>query len=209
MLRNLMYVTVYVSDLDRALVFYTENLGLEKRVDASGPYGRFLTVAPGDESVEILLWPGNPGRGAAADAAEPGIVPGPIFIEAEDLAKEFEVLRSRGVTFVEDEPVPYEFGVRLTALDPDGNRIELRQRPPRRSSDRCPTRSKFARPPGPSCCGYPIPGRTVAASRRTRSGSRMPSIWTIRPSTTVNAMTENGRPYWTASSASVSEPSIR
>jgi catechol 2,3-dioxygenase-like lactoylglutathione lyase family enzyme len=135
MLKNLMYVTIYVSDQDRALAFYTESLGLDKRVDASGPYGRFLTVAPGDESVEILLWPGNPGQGPVVDAAGPGVAPGPVFLESEDLATEFKVLRSRGVPFVEDEPTPYEFGVRLTALDPDGNRIELRQRPQRRSSD--------------------------------------------------------------------------
>jgi hypothetical protein len=33
------------------------------------------------------------------------------------------------VEFVEPEPVDYPFGVRITALDPDGNRLELRQRP--------------------------------------------------------------------------------
>ena len=49
MLKDLMYVTVYVSDQDRALSFYTDNLGLEKRVDYSGPEGRFLTVAPGPD----------------------------------------------------------------------------------------------------------------------------------------------------------------
>ena len=135
MFKNLMYVTVYVSDQDRALAFYTEALGLEKRVDYSGPDGRFLTVAPGDESVEIILWPGNPGQGPTLDAAEPGIVPGPIFLESDDLYKEFEVVRSRGVTFVQPEPERYPFGVRLTALDPDGNRIELRQRSRDRSSD--------------------------------------------------------------------------
>jgi catechol 2,3-dioxygenase-like lactoylglutathione lyase family enzyme len=128
MLKNLMYVTVYVSDQDRALAFYTDGLGLKTRIDAPGPYGRFLTVAPGDESVEILLWPGNPGQGPAADAAEPGLVPGPVFLESDDLRKEFEELRSRGVGFVEPEPVDYPFGIRATALDPDGNRIELRQR---------------------------------------------------------------------------------
>jgi hypothetical protein len=77
MFKNLMYVTVYVSDQDRALAFYTEALGLEKRVDYSGPEGRFLTVAPGDESVEIILWPGNPGQRPAFNAAETGIVPVP------------------------------------------------------------------------------------------------------------------------------------
>ena len=133
MLKNLMYVTIYVSDQDRALAFYTENLGLEKRIDYSGPEGRFLTVAPGGESVEMILWPGRPGQ--AADAAAPGIVVGPVFLESDDLRQEFEVLQSRGVEFVEAEPVDYPFGVRVTALDPDGNRIELRQPPRGRGSD--------------------------------------------------------------------------
>lgn len=133
MLKNLMYVTIYVSDQDRALAFYTEDLGLEKRVDYSGPDGRFLTVAPGDESVEILLWQGRQGR--PVSSAESGIAPGPLFLESEDLRKDFELFRDRGVTFVDPEPVDYPFGVRLTALDPDGNRIELRQRNRGRSSD--------------------------------------------------------------------------
>ncbi|MEU6667160.1 VOC family protein [Streptomyces sp. NPDC046727] len=122
MLKRLMYVTVYVSDQDRALAFYTEGLGLEKRVDYTGPDGRFLTVAAGDDPVEIILWPGEPGQGPAGD------VPGPVFLESDDLVEEFKVLRSRGVEFDQPEPVPYPFGVRATAFDPDGNRIELRQR---------------------------------------------------------------------------------
>src|SRR5688572_21965814 len=126
MLTNLMYVTVYVSDQDRALECYTEALGLQKRYDNPTPWGRFLTVSPADDSVQILLWPGTPGQGTRL-REEPGTVPGPIFLESDDLAKEFEVLRGRGVTFEEPEPKPYPFGVRLTALDPDGNRIALRQ----------------------------------------------------------------------------------
>jgi hypothetical protein len=39
-----------------------------------------------------------------------------------------EVLRARGVTFAEPEPDDYPFGVGIAALDPEGNRIELRQR---------------------------------------------------------------------------------
>jgi catechol 2,3-dioxygenase-like lactoylglutathione lyase family enzyme len=131
MLKNLMYVTVYVSDQDQALAFYTESLGLQKRADNSTPWGRFLTVAPSDDSVQILLWPGTPGQGTGL-RDEPGTVPGPIFLESDDLTKEHEVLRSRGVTFEEPEPTPYPFGVRLTALDPDGNRIALRQPGPGR-----------------------------------------------------------------------------
>jgi catechol 2,3-dioxygenase-like lactoylglutathione lyase family enzyme len=135
MLKNLMYVAIYVSDQDKALAFYTEALGLDKRIDYPGPDGRFLTVAPGDETVEIILWPGRPGQEPPVDAAEPGLVVGPVFLETDDLRKEFDVLRSRGVEFVEPEPVDYPFGVRVTALDPDGNRIELRQPPPGRGGD--------------------------------------------------------------------------
>jgi catechol 2,3-dioxygenase-like lactoylglutathione lyase family enzyme len=132
MLKNLMSVTLYVSDQDRALAFYTDSLGLEKGFDNPTPEGRFLTVAPADKSVQMVLWPGNPGRPSpAVDAAEPGFLPGSIWLEADDLRKEFEVLRSRGVEFVQPEPEDYTFGVRVTALDPDGNRIELRQ--PKRS----------------------------------------------------------------------------
>ena len=127
MLKNLMYVTVSVSDQDRALTFYTDQLGLQKRSDAHGPQGRFLTVAPEEASVEIVLWP-NASPSVTGAGLDPGvIVPGPVFIESDDLVKDFEVLRSRGVIFVESEPTPYPFGLRLAALDPDGNRVELRQ----------------------------------------------------------------------------------
>jgi catechol 2,3-dioxygenase-like lactoylglutathione lyase family enzyme len=136
MLKHLMFATLYVSDQDRALAFYTDRFGLEKGIDNPGPEGRFLTVAPADTSVQILLWPGTPGQpDPAVDAPEPGILAGTIFLEVDDLRKEFEVLRSRGVEFVQPEPEDYAFGVRVTALDPDGNRIELRQPKPSPRSD--------------------------------------------------------------------------
>lgn len=127
MLKHLMYVTVYVSDQSRALTFYTDQLGLEKRVDAQGPEGRFLTVAPEDASVEIVLWPNSRSLPGVAEVDPGAVVPGPVFIESDDLFKDFEVFRSRGVIFVEPEPTPYPFGLRMAALDPDGNRVELRQ----------------------------------------------------------------------------------
>ncbi|MFG2873884.1 VOC family protein [Streptomyces sp. NPDC048337] len=126
MLTNIMYVTVYVTDQDRALAFYTEGLGLEKRVDFPGPDGRFLTVGVPDSPVQIILWshaaaagqPGDEGRHAA---------PGPLILESDDLRKDFEILRRRGVVFEQSEPEDYPFGVRIEAVDPDGNRLSLRQ----------------------------------------------------------------------------------
>jgi predicted enzyme related to lactoylglutathione lyase len=122
MLKHVMFATVYVSDQDRALAFYTQALGLEKGGDNSAPEGRFLTVAPEDKSVQIVLWKADPGQSPAVRAAT-----GPIFLATDDLRRDFELFRSRGVEFLEPEPIHYSFGVRATALDPDGNRIELRQ----------------------------------------------------------------------------------
>ncbi|MEU7065634.1 VOC family protein [Streptomyces sp. NPDC053429] len=126
MLTKIMYVTLHVTDQDRALRFYTEQLGLEKRIDHPGPDGRFLTVAVADSDLEIILWP----RGAAA--GQPVGVPAaaelaPLFLESDDLRKDFETLRARGVAFEQDEPEDYPFGIRIEAVDPDGNRIALRQ----------------------------------------------------------------------------------
>ncbi|MFF8835824.1 VOC family protein [Streptomyces sp. NPDC015130] len=123
MLTNIMYVSVYVTDQDRALDFYTEGLGLEKRLDHPGPAGRFLTVGVPGSPVQIILWshPAAAGQPGGAGA------PGPLLLESEDLRKDFEAMRRRGVVFEEAEPVDYPFGVRIEAMDPDGNRISLRQ----------------------------------------------------------------------------------
>lgn len=136
MLTNMMYATLYVTDQDEALTFYTESLGLKKGVDFPGPDGRFLTVGVPGSSTQIILWAGDPARGPQpAEGAEPGVVPGPVILESDDLRKEYEVLRDRGVTFEEPEPVDYQFGVRITAVDPDGNRISLRQQRGRSRGD--------------------------------------------------------------------------
>ncbi|WP_219509813.1 VOC family protein [Nonomuraea ceibae] len=123
MLTNIMYVTIPVTDQDRALKFYTEGLGLEKRIDFPGPEGRFLTVAVADSPVQLLLWPhaGQPVE------KQPDAEAGLLILESDDLRKDFEVFRRRGVTFDQPEPEDYPFGVRIEAVDPDGNRISLRQ----------------------------------------------------------------------------------
>ncbi|WP_371525097.1 VOC family protein [Streptomyces sp. NBC_01283] len=121
MLTNIMYVTVYVTDQDRALEFYTEGLGLEKRIDHPGPDGRFLTVGVPHNPVQINLW------SQAAVAGQPVGVPGPLILESDDLRKDCEAMRRRGVTFDEAEPQEYPFGLRIETVDPDGNRVSLRQ----------------------------------------------------------------------------------
>ncbi|MFJ6620966.1 VOC family protein [Kitasatospora sp. NPDC091335] len=128
MLTDIMYVTVYVTDQERSLGFYVDGLGLEKRVDHPGPDGRFLTVAAPGGALEIVLWP-HPASAGLPAGRKPGVgTPGPVFLESDDLRADFEVLRGRGVLFEQEEPEDYGFGVRIEAVDPDGNRIALRQR---------------------------------------------------------------------------------
>ncbi|MBO0654611.1 VOC family protein [Streptomyces triculaminicus] len=127
MLTNVMYVTLYVTDQDRALRFYTEQLGLEKRIDFPGPDGRFLTVGAPGAPVEIILWAHLAAAGQPTEPV-PGATPGPVILESDDLRADFKVFRDRGVTFDQPEPEDYGFGVRIDTADPDGNRISLRER---------------------------------------------------------------------------------
>lgn len=121
MFSRIMYVTVFVSDQDKALDFYTNNFGFDKRVDYKGPEGRFLTIAFKDQGFEVLLWLGDAGEAKTTSEV------GTLFIESDDLRKDFAELKARGVEFLEAEPKTYPFGMRVTALDPDRNPVALRQ----------------------------------------------------------------------------------
>ena len=110
-------VIVPVSDQDRALEFYTETLGFEKRMDV--PYGdgeRWLEVAPEGAATAIAIVP--PGAGNAA-GIETGVV-----LTTDDVDATHAELRARGVDTDPEVmrmggPVPPMFFFR----DPDGNRL--------------------------------------------------------------------------------------
>jgi catechol 2,3-dioxygenase-like lactoylglutathione lyase family enzyme len=58
-LEKVFYMSVLVSDQDKALDFYTNVLGLEKRVENPTPDGpRFLTVGVEGDDFQLVLWPG-------------------------------------------------------------------------------------------------------------------------------------------------------
>jgi catechol 2,3-dioxygenase-like lactoylglutathione lyase family enzyme len=126
MLTKIMYVNLIVSDQDKALAFYTR-LGFEKRIDYPGPEGRFLTLGFKGQDVELMIWKGAiaPSKGVSETTPVPD--PGFLFLESDDLKEECRILASEGMKF-ETEVEEYPFGVRATVLDPDGNRVELRQR---------------------------------------------------------------------------------
>jgi hypothetical protein len=59
---TLWYVSMFVSNQDKALDFYTNVVGFEKRVDVPPAGARFLTVGVKGQDVEFLLWPGSSQR---------------------------------------------------------------------------------------------------------------------------------------------------
>jgi catechol 2,3-dioxygenase-like lactoylglutathione lyase family enzyme len=63
MLEKVFYMSVLVSDQDKALDFYTNAVGLEKRVENPTPDGpRFLTVGAEGDEFQWFSGPGRPAR---------------------------------------------------------------------------------------------------------------------------------------------------
>jgi predicted enzyme related to lactoylglutathione lyase len=123
MLEKIFYTTMLVSDQDRALDFYTNVLGFEQRVDNPTPDGlRFLTVGVDGQDFQLVLWPGTPGRAQPTQ----GRIPATCTIETDDLRKEYEALKSRGVKF-ETDVLEFPWGYIAQFEDPDGNRLQLRE----------------------------------------------------------------------------------
>lgn len=122
MLKHMPYVALYVSDQDKALDFYTNILGFEKRIEAPGPAPRFVSIGVNGQAFELILWPGTPGRGQAVQ----GRTPAQYTIEVEDCRKTYETLKPRGVKFV-TEVLEYPWGYVALFEDPDGNVLQIRE----------------------------------------------------------------------------------
>jgi catechol 2,3-dioxygenase-like lactoylglutathione lyase family enzyme len=111
-------VVVPVSDEDRAIEFYVDKLGFEKRADV--PFGgsyRWVEVAPPGAETTIAIV--RPPEGKQAGHTETGIA-----LHTDDIAGVHADLKDRGVD-VDDEisamgdPVPPMFWLR----DQDGNSL--------------------------------------------------------------------------------------
>jgi predicted enzyme related to lactoylglutathione lyase len=123
MLEKVFYTSVMVSDQDKALDFYTNMLGLEKRVENPTPDGpRFLTVGVEGDDFQLVLWPGTAGQ------AEPvnGRPPASVTIETDDIGRTVEELKARGVEFISGV-IEFPWGSVAQFVDPDGNRLQVRE----------------------------------------------------------------------------------
>jgi catechol 2,3-dioxygenase-like lactoylglutathione lyase family enzyme len=115
---DVLTIGVPVSDQDRALQFYLDRLGFEKRRDVPLPQfgGRWIEVAPEGASVTIALVP-------AREETPAGVQTG-IRLKTGDAAVVHSELQARGVEVGELlrwPGVPAMFALR----DQDGNRLEI------------------------------------------------------------------------------------
>jgi catechol 2,3-dioxygenase-like lactoylglutathione lyase family enzyme len=135
-IRQIGTVFVPVADQDRALDFYLDKLGFEKRADF--PYGedsRWIEVAPPGAANTIALVPPSEGESAGGDEAY-------CAFATEDIEADHATLRARGVDVDAEiartgsrrpglvslehsikDPVPAQFFFR----DTDGNRFLIVQ----------------------------------------------------------------------------------
>ena len=113
-------VVVPVADQDRAIEFYVDTLGLEKRVDL--PFGgayRWVEVAPEGVDTTIALAPPPPDHPEAAGNRQTGIT-----FQTDDIEALHADLKAAGVDVDAEisrmgDPVPPMFWFR----DPEGNTL--------------------------------------------------------------------------------------
>jgi predicted enzyme related to lactoylglutathione lyase len=126
---------LWVHDQDEALAFYTERLGFEVRTDVTmaelGDF-RWLEIAlPGqDVGIVLMAIAGPPMMDEATKAQVEDLMAkglaGTVFLQTEDCHADYEVLRARGVEFVE-EPTDQPYGIDASFRDPSGNHLRLTQ----------------------------------------------------------------------------------
>ena len=118
--------SVFVDDQAKALAFYTDVLGFEKRHDVPLGEASWLTVvSPQDpEGPELLLEPaGHPAVAPYRDALNADGIPAAQFA-VDDVEAEYERLRAAGVEFTQP---PTDLGtVHMAVIDDTcGNLIQI------------------------------------------------------------------------------------
>ena len=125
---KIVVTSVLVDDQEKALRFYTDLLGFEKKQDIAMGDARWLTVvSPQDrDGTELLLEPdSHPAAKPFKNALVDDGIPYTSF-GVEDVKADFERLSGRGVSFTQP---PTEMGPVTTAVldDTCGNLIQIAQ----------------------------------------------------------------------------------
>ena len=125
---------VVVHDVDQALTFYRDTLGLEVRTDVAFEGLRWVTLSPPTQpDIELVIeLPGSHPHISPADRQSlesllaKGLLRGLIFA-TDDCDGTFEKIRASGADVLQ-EPIDQPYGVRDCAFrDPSGNMVRFSQ----------------------------------------------------------------------------------
>jgi predicted enzyme related to lactoylglutathione lyase len=120
MIKSVKFISIPVTDQDRALAFYTEKLGF--RLSTDQPFNkekRWIELAIPGAQTGIVLFHMDGGL-------PPGSFMNMSFI-CDDAAETFGELKAKGVEFV-SEPKKESWGTSAIFKDPDGNKFVLSSR---------------------------------------------------------------------------------
>ena len=127
------YCPITVDDVDAAIPFYRDGLGLEIVGDVSYDGHRWVSFGfPSQPGLAVVV--SDPAAGRSPEDAETltrlvvkGSGPGPYVFSTDDLDATFERLRAGGAEVLQ-EPIAQDWGPRDAAFrDPAGNHIRINQ----------------------------------------------------------------------------------
>ena len=121
MIKGIDHVALVTTDVERAAKFYTEVVGLRETARLETTHsGTIVFVGVNGTTVELF------GGGKAPTSA---VGYKHICFLVDDVDAEYARLKGRNVEF-DMEPATVDAGLRIAFFrDPDGNRVELMQRP--------------------------------------------------------------------------------
>ena len=120
--------SVFVSDQNKALEFYTKNLGFVKKTDIGAGKYRWLTVVSAEDpnGPQLVLEPNeNPAARIYQEAISKQGIPTTMFF-VDDIQKEFQRLKKLGVKFTM-EPTKTPGSTIARFDDTVGNVIQITQ----------------------------------------------------------------------------------
>lgn len=126
MITGIDHFAVVTTDVARAARFYTELLGFREtmRLETSHS-GTIIFIGLGEAQLE--LFGGGTPRSGPAEGRPVGFTH--IALKVDDIDADYERLAAAGIAF-DMKPTTVESGLRIAFFkDPDGNTIELMQRP--------------------------------------------------------------------------------
>ncbi|MDQ0372763.1 VOC family protein [Cellulomonas humilata] len=129
---SLQYTNITVSDVDEALAFYRDALGLDVKQDVSAGDYRWVTLgSDAQPGLGIVLSEPHAGRSQAdgdviQELLAKGVLPMLVFA-SDDVDATFETVKAAGAEVVQ-EPTDQGWGPRDCAFrDPSGNHIRISQ----------------------------------------------------------------------------------